>query len=416
MSATHLPIQPQNTPVIDATPPHITAEPLSGTLIPETPPNEEITVEQMPEVPNTMRLLELLHEAISDINSIKTSGPNAISAGKAKMSLEKAKVIVQNLIKEEEKEKQHTMELMSKDLKDIKTLLEKPTYSQIAATAPPIKPKTMDDKIKKQQREKLAITITATAAQDTIKNQLKTMHAKDIIQKCQTAITECFKEGHIPKIHGINKLSNDEYRLHCESKEDPQLLSKMDWSLAFIGVKTKRRKYGLVIHGVRKKDLDPTTEDEATLRNEIEKENASRNLHVVQVIPLRRSKKHLSKVAAHHSIVIFTYSMEEADMCLKRGISIKGEFFYPEKYTPELNVTQCFKCHKFGHLAKHCNSKQKCGNCREEKHDTANCTNEAKCVGCGGRHPAWHIECTKRDEEGNRLKALKQAATEYYSE
>ena len=145
MSATHLPIQPQNTPVIDATPPHITAEPLSGTLIPETPPNEEITVEQTPEVPNTTRLLELLHEAISDINSIKTSGPNATSVGKAKMSLEKAKVIVQNLIKEEEKEKQHIMELMSKDLKDIKTLLEKPTYSQIVATAPQIKPKTMDD-------------------------------------------------------------------------------------------------------------------------------------------------------------------------------------------------------------------------------------------------------------------------------
>ena len=273
--------QPPNTPEIDATPPHINTELLSGTLIPETPPNEEITVEQALEISNMTKLLVLLNEAISDISSIKTSGVNATFVGQAKSRLESAKTIARNLLEDEEKEKQHTMELMSKDLKDIKTLLEKPTYSQIAATAPPIKPKITEDKIKKQQREKLAITITATAAQDTIKNQLKTMHAKDIIQKCQSTITECFKEGHVPKIHGINKLSNDEYRLHCESKEDPQLLSKMDWSLAFIGVKSKRRKYGLVIHGVHKKDLDPTTEDEATLRNEIEKENASRNLHVV---------------------------------------------------------------------------------------------------------------------------------------
>ena len=43
-----------------------------------------------------------------------------------------------------------------------------------------------------------------------------------------------------PKIHGINKLSNNEYRLHCESKEDPQHLSRMDWNLVFNGVKIKK--------------------------------------------------------------------------------------------------------------------------------------------------------------------------------
>ena len=118
------------------------------------------------------------------------------------------------------------------------------------------------NKIKKQQRDKLTITITAATAPDTIKNQLKSMHAKDMIQKCQSAITEHFKEGHIPKIHGINKLSDDEYRLHCESEEDPQLLlSKMDWSLIFNGVRIRKRKYGIVIHGVPKKDLDPTKDE-----------------------------------------------------------------------------------------------------------------------------------------------------------
>src|SRR5436190_1710585 len=167
------------------------------------------------------------------------------------------------------------------------------------------------------------------------------MHAKDIIHKCQSTITECFKEGHVPRIHGINKLSNDEYRLHCESKEDPQLLSKIDWSSVFNGARTKKRKYGLVIHEVPKKDLDPTiTEDEVILRDEIEEENISRNLQVVQVTPLRRTQKYLNKIAAHHSVVIFTHSAEEADECIKRGMFIKGRFYYPEKYTPELNITQ----------------------------------------------------------------------------
>ena len=183
----------------------------------------------------------LLSEALGDISSVKTTGtgPNTTFVGKAKASLEKAKTIARNLLKEEEDEKQQTMELMSKELKDIKRILANPTYAQIAAREPPTNPpgtptnqrksNTANDKIKKQQREKLTIIITAATAPDTVKTQVKSMHAKDMIQKCQSAIAECFKEGRVPKIHGINKLSNDEYRLHCESKEDPQLLSKMDW-------------------------------------------------------------------------------------------------------------------------------------------------------------------------------------------
>jgi hypothetical protein len=318
------------------------------------------------------------------------------------------------------------MELMAKELKDIKRLLTNPTYAQVAAKELPTnasgtsadqrKLSAANDKTKKQQRERLTVIITAATAPDTVKAQLKSMHAKDIIQRCQSAIVERFKEGRVPKIHGINKLSNDEYRLHCESKEDPQLLNEMDWSLIFSGVRAKKRRYGLVVHGVPKKDLDPNTEDEIILRDEIEEENTSRGLAVAQVVPLRRTQKHLNKVAAHHSVIIFTHSVVEADECLRRGMFIKGSFYRPEKYTPELNITQCYKCYKFGHLARHCKNKQKCGNCGGEDHDPASCNNDTKCAGCEGSHPAWHIECSKRDEEGNRLKALKREETEYYSE
>ena len=218
------------------------------------------------------------------------------------------------------------------------------TYAQAAATPPtpichhatPTNRNKSNTDNKKKQREKLAITITATAAPDTTKNQLKTMHAKDLIHKCQSAIAERFKEGRIPKIHGINKLSNDEYRFHCESEEDPQLLSKMDWSQLFNGVRVKKRKYGLVIHGVPKKDLDPNTENEIILKDEIEEENTSRDLQVVQVNPLRRTQKHLNKIAAHHSVVIFTHSVEEADECIKRGMFIKEDSTIQRSTHPNL--------------------------------------------------------------------------------
>jgi len=410
----------------------MTVEPLSGTVIPETP--EENKQQSEPKVHTAIlsatRLLTLLGDATKELKAIKTtSSNNQKCTEKAKSIIEEAMLITLKLLKEEEEKKNQKMEQMSKDLNDIKKLLAKPTptYAQIAATEPPTshhgtptnqgKRNTDKNKIKKKQRDKLTITITAATAPDTIKNQLKTMHAKDMIQKCQSAITEHFKEGHIPKIHGISKLSDDAYRFHCESEEDPQLLlNKMDWSLIFNGVSVRKRKYGIVIHGVPKKDLDPTKDGNEETRQEIEEENASRNLHIEKIDPLRRTQKHLNKVSAHHSVVIFTHSMEEADECLRRGIIIKGRYYQPEKYTPELNITQCFKCYKFGHIAKHCKNEQKCGKCGENEHETSHCDNDTKCAGCGDSHPAWHIECSKRDEEGNRLKALKREATDYYSE
>jgi len=72
---------------------------------------------------------------------------------------------------------------MSKDIKDIKRLLAKPTFVQIVATQPPTnfsgtpnnqrKLNTVNDRTKKQQCKKFAITITAATAPDTTKNQLK---------------------------------------------------------------------------------------------------------------------------------------------------------------------------------------------------------------------------------------------------
>jgi len=188
---------------------------------------------------DTIRLLTLLGDVITELTATKCSGNNQKLIESAKSIIEEAKHITLNLLKEDEDKRNKATEQMSRDLSDIKILLAKPapTFAQIAAAEPQMcchrtptscDKLNTDNKTKKQQREKLTLTITAAAAPDATKNQLKLMHAKDLIQKCQGAIAECFKEGRIPKIHGVNKLSNDEYRLHCESEGDPQLLSKMD--------------------------------------------------------------------------------------------------------------------------------------------------------------------------------------------
>src|SRR5437773_678962 len=85
----------------------------------------------------------------------------------------------------------------------------------------------------KQEREKHAFSITAKMAPTSIKKLLENMHAKEIREKCQTAINEHFKEGHIPKVHGVSKQSDDVYKLHCHSERDPQLIEEMNWNTLF---------------------------------------------------------------------------------------------------------------------------------------------------------------------------------------
>src|SRR5436305_10538629 len=113
-------------------------------------------------------LLILFDEAISEISSVKTiTELNSTRVMNVKVSLEKTKIITQNLLKEEENEKQQTLKLMSKELKEIKKLLKKSTFAQIIASKllmnhfeiflNQIKSNTAHDKMKKQQHNKLMI-------------------------------------------------------------------------------------------------------------------------------------------------------------------------------------------------------------------------------------------------------------------
>jgi len=214
------PIQQRSTPSIPSTPSQTLREPLSGTVVSETPTGtnkEKDIVEQKAEASNISMPLLLLGEALGDISNIKITAANKSHVENAKTSLEDARSIALKPTKEEQAKTEQTMNKLAKDVKDIKSLLTEPTFAQVVATGQPTthplgspytqrKSTTRNNQIKKQ-RDKLTITITATAAPNSTKSQLKSMYAKEIIEKCQLAIADCIKEGRIPKIHDINKLS-----------------------------------------------------------------------------------------------------------------------------------------------------------------------------------------------------------------
>ena len=104
------------------------------------------------------------------------------------------------------------------------------------------------------------------------------------------------------------------------------------------------------MHGVPIEDINPRIDD----LNEIAEEIATRNnLKVTQLRTLRAPSK-LDPMARNNSYVVLTHDREAADRCLLKGIFLHSRLYNSEKYTPQYQLTQCYKCQRFGHKASHC--------------------------------------------------------------
>jgi len=268
----------------------------------------------------------------------------------------------------------------------------------------------------KQHRQKLAIMLSTAKADTNTKKYLKEKHPKEIINIFQKAVDDVYKDSqNPPQLVGMNKLPDGAIRLHCRDEESAQMLQFMDWTKAFPGIEKHRSKYGIVVHMVSKLDINPS--DTETYKDQVEQledENTRSNLRVAQIVPLRRRPKR-NQTSIHHSIVIFTYSAKEADECINLGVIINGEQYSAQRYTPQLNITQCYKCYAFGHRATQCRGPGRCGKCGSTEHETTECTEEVRCCNCQGAHPAWHIECPKRDEEAQRLDQLRIDTSRFFT-
>ena len=139
--------------------------------------------------------------------------------------------------------------------------------------------------------------------------------------------------------------------------------------------------------------------EEIELRNQILRGNIS-------------SVKILSKNKSH--VKIYVTSKKVQQDILKLGeISIKkdtGEFKTHKIREMNLDreVKSCYKCHKLGHIAHHCESKSDiCARC-SETHKTTECLlQKFKCVNCkNGEHRSDDPKCPERIKAVQRLKKL----------
>jgi len=214
-------------------------------------------------------------------------------------------------------------------------------------------------------------------------------------------------------IGGFRKLKSNDIRFTCDSEEEANRLREIDWSKAFEGLEVRQPKFGVVFNGVPIEEINPCTDNLDNIAKEIGDRNG---LKVVKLRTLRAPSK-LNPMARNNSYVVLTHDAEAADKLLKKGIFLNCRLFNTEKYTPQYQLTQCYKCQRYGHKAGHCRGKEKCAKCGDD-HATKDCQTDAgKCANCGDDHPAWHPDCPRRIEESERLNELKfKAKNAYYNE
>ncbi|CAF3281340.1 unnamed protein product [Rotaria sp. Silwood2] len=95
------------------------------------------------------------------------------------------------------------------------------------------------------------------------------------------------------------------------------------------------------------------------------------------------------------------------DLFVKVGLQIESMHFTAEAANHNNQPSQCYKCLKYGHIAKYCKSDtQICSRCGDTNHKYDTCPNINQnpiCCNCKGQHIATSPECPKYKEYQQKL-------------
>jgi hypothetical protein len=286
---------------------------------------------------------------------------------------------------------------------EIKAALKK-TWAQTAASISPINNtcskevnnslitqlrKQQEQESLRQQQVNSEIILSIDKLSDDVKAELHTASYETITARLQAVIESQSSQPIL--LQGIKK-----------DKKGNIKLRELNWNEAYKGLEVRKPNYGIVIHRVPKSDINFDSQ-QCDIIEQLEDDNPDTD--ITKVKPLLRK----SRDSTTHSIVVYTPDITVANHWLTHGFFIKHCNYTARRYTPHLQITQCYNCHQYGHRAGECKENSLCGKCGQMKHQTGECSNrEQRCIQCNGSHEAWHHDCPKRIAEVQRLKALRK--------
>ena len=214
---------------------------------------------------------------------------------------------------------------------------------------------------------------------------------------------------------GIRKLPSGDIAVQTKEQEGKVTLGKgRAWVESIApSARTIPDLYPVMVQGVLLKNIDTTKQAEAIKALEEQNQGLHPGLAILRVAwprGIHRTTKYRS------SLTVFVGSPERANQLIHKGVVEGGEVKNVVRFVVGCGIVQCFKCCRYGHIAKYCRLEPRCGKCGSGDHETRECTVTKEfglnfCVNCKGNpksgvnciHFAWDKNCPVRQEERRRL-------------
>jgi hypothetical protein len=384
-----------------------TCEPATSEPTTREPATRE-PVTREPATREPIEMLQAIEKMVGDLAVLRSS-----DAVKSKILKSIAELV--NALKEQHEPAQIRRSEESKASVQGKTGTKSTSWAQVVAASPGQRT-TLDihlemakrerlEKLKKE-RAKTEVTISTRSATDDVQRDIDALKEKDLTKLLEEHIHRCLKAQGKQEvsIKRVWKVAKHVVKIQCNSMEDAALVKELNWEELLTGAQIAVPMYGLVVHGAPKHDIDVRNGDIKEVKENIESAN---QITVKHARPLMRKPR--NSEAPTESIVIFTEHIDEANACINDGLRVGRRILHVERYAPQYQIRQCFRCQGYGHRAENCTRDARCGKCGSN-HETHKCSQDNKtvsCAHCQGSHTAWHHSCPRRQKEVERLEILR---------
>ena len=92
-------------------------------------------------------------------------------------------------------------------------------------------------------------------------------------------------------------------------------------------------------------------------------------------------------------VILYMNSVVAAQEVYTRGVVFEAQYFSTEPFYTAIQIRRCFRCHKFGHIARYCNNRTRCGHYTGVAYEggEANCPekgegSQKRCMNCSHGH------------------------------
>jgi hypothetical protein len=238
-------------------------------------------------------------------------------------------------------------------------------------------------------------------------NTTEGLHPETLVRRVNNAK----KISILGKVIAARRLPSGDIVLTTDSVDTKrQLEAETTWLQALgEGSQLNRRKFPVLVHSVSLKDFD-AKQQEQTIKRIYDSDHRLRQAKV-EILRVHWPRRSLRAGRTRGALIIDTASPEQANWLVDEGLLWRSELMQCELFHGACNITQCFKCQKYGHTAKHCRSQQRCGYCAGFAHSDSECDIRGKggtpiCVACDGKHTAWNRSCPERRKQWERARLV----------